>query len=192
MNTVFEKMEFCAANVATRDEAAFAKTVALLEDENWRVRYAAAVALGDRRDARTVDALVQTLRRENKAPLFSQPKLEGSAPAGSNIPFEVTFSAGTTEPVKEAWRRRGRLVQAVCFALGDIGTATPAVLELLHRYATDQGCDYTVRAAATKALGQIGQPESLPILEEATKDEEWCTACEGRKAVQKFRAAGIA
>jgi len=189
MNTVFEKMEFCAANAAVPEEAAFAKTLALLEDENWRVRYAAAVALGDRRDARAVDALLQVLRRENEAPIFTQPKLEGSAPAGSSVPFEMIFPAGTTESVKEAWRRRGRLVQAVCFALGNIGVATPGVMELLHRYATDQGCDYTVRSAASKALGQIGRPESLPVLEEATKDEEWCTACEARKAVQKLRAA---
>jgi len=34
MNTVFEKMEFCAANAAVPEEAAFAKTLALLEDEN--------------------------------------------------------------------------------------------------------------------------------------------------------------
>jgi len=189
MNTVFEKMEFCAANITQPDEAAFTQTLALLADENWRVRYSAAIALGDRRDPRAVDALVQALRRENEAPLFTQPKLEGGAHAGSNHPFEVIFPTGTTEETKEAWRCRGRVLQAACLALGNIGTTTPAALELLHDYALDQSRDYAVRAAACKALGQIANPESLPVLEKATQDEEWCTAREAQKAVQKIRPA---
>ena len=186
MNTVFEKMEFCAANATRHDEAPLAQTLALLADENWRVRYAAAIALGDRRDPRAVDALVETLLKENEAPLFTQPKLEGSAHAGSNDRFEVVFPAGTTEETKEAWRRRGRVIQAACLALGSIGTATPAVLELLHEYATDQSRDYVVRAAASKALGQLACPKSLPVLEKAARDEEWCTAREAQKALKKL------
>lgn len=189
MNTLFEKMEFCAANVTNPDEAAFTQTLALLGDENWRVRYATAIALGDRRDSRAVDGLVQLLRRENAAPLFTQPKLEGSAHAGSNESFQVLFPEGTTEEIKEFWRCRGRVIQAACLALGNIGSATPDALELLHEFALNQNRDYAVRAAACKALGQIDSPESLPVLEEARKDEEWCTACEARKAVQKIRSA---
>jgi len=188
MNTVFEKMEFCAANATQSDETAFIQTLALLSDANWRVRYAAAIALGDRRDPKAVDALVQALHRENEAPLFTQPKLEGGAHAGSNDPFNVIFPAGTTEETKEAWRRRGRVLQAACLALGNIGTADPAALELLYEFALNQNRDYVVRAAACKALGQIADAESLPVLEKASKDEEWCTACEARKSVQKIRA----
>jgi len=187
MKTVFEKMEFCAANASRQEEAAFTQTLALLADENWRVRYAAAVALGDRRDPRAVDALVQALRHENEAPLFEQPKLPGSCPAGCNIPFEVIFPEGTTEPTKEAWRRRGRVIQAAFLALGSIGTAAPGVLELLHRYATDQSRDYGVRAAACKALGQIAAPESLAVLEKAAGDEETCTKWEAKKGLKAIR-----
>jgi HEAT repeat protein len=187
MNTVFEKMEYCAANVP--DAAAFTQTAALLEDGNWRVRYAAAIALGDRRDPRAVDALLQVLRRENALPLFTQPKLEGSAHAGSSDPYEVIFPQGTTEATKESWRCRGRVMQAACLALGNIGKATPAVLALLHDFATGQERDYAVRAAACKAMGQIASKESLPVLEKASQDEEWCTSCEARKAVGKIRAA---
>ena len=190
MNAFFEQMEFCAANATASDETSFSKILALLDHEDWRVRYAAAVALGDRRDPRAVNALLQTLDGENEAPLFTQPKLEGGAPAGSNNPFGVVFPEGTTEATKEAWRRRGRVIQAACLALGNLGTATPPVLERLHRYATDQSCDYMVRAAACKALGQLARPESLPVLEKATGDEEWCTACEARKAVKMIRAGG--
>ena len=187
MNTVFEKMEFCAAGVTMQDESVFTQTLALLEDENWRVRYAAAVALGDRRDPRAVGALIQTLRRENEAPLFTQPKLEGSLAAGSNLPFAIAFPEGTTEAVKEAWRRRGRVIQAACLALGNIGEATPEVLELLHDHATGQSRDYVVRAAACKALTQIAAPESLTVLEKAAADEETCTKWEAKKGIKAIR-----
>jgi hypothetical protein len=186
MSTIFEKMEYCAANALSEDEDSFARTLALLKDENWRVRYAAAVALGDRRDPGAVDALVETLHLEGNAPLFSQPKLEGSLPARSNMPYEIAFPEGTTEAMKEAWRRRGRVAQAAFLALGNIGVATPAILELLHDYALDQSRDYIVRAAACKALGQLALPESLEIVEKATRDEEWCTACEARKALRNI------
>ena len=189
MNTAFDKMEFCAAHAAGQDESALMQTVALLGDDNWRVRYAAAVALGDRRDPRAVEPLLEALRREEEAPLFTQPKLEGSISAGSNINFTIPFPEGTTEETKEAWRRRGRLMQAACLALGAIGNATPAVLAPLHRYATDQACDYMVRAAACKALGQLARPESLPVLEQASGDEEWCTAREATKGIQKIKAS---
>lgn len=187
VNTVFEKMEFCAAHVSRQDEADFARTLGLLADADWRVRYAAAIALGDRRDPRAVDALVQALLLENEAPLFAQPKLEGSLDAGSNLPFAVLFPEGTTEPVKEAWRRRGRVIQAVCLALGSIGTASAEALKLLHEYATDQSRDYVVRAAACKALGQIAAPESLPVLEQAARDEETCTKWEAQKSLKSIK-----
>ncbi|HBC87673.1 MAG TPA: hypothetical protein DCZ94_12010 [Lentisphaeria bacterium] len=186
MNSTFDMMEYCAANATKKDDASFKKILTCLSDDNWRVRYAAAIALGDRKDPNAVDALVQVLDNEDKAPLFSQPKLEGGAHAGSNVPFSVIFPKGTTEATKEAWRRRGRLIQAACLALGNIGKTSPKALEKLHRYTTDQKCDYSVRAASCKALGQLASPESLPILEKATKDEEWCTSCEARKAVKKI------
>ncbi|HCE46954.1 MAG TPA: hypothetical protein DET40_25690 [Lentisphaeria bacterium] len=186
MNSVFDKMEFCVEHSSSQDERSLDKIISCLCDQNWRVRYAAAIALGDRRDPKSVDALLKALKKENQEPLFSQPALEGGAHAGSNIPFTVIFPEGTTEHTKEAWRRRGRLIQAVCLALGGIGATSPAVLEMLHRYATDQKCDYGVRAAACKALGQLASPESLPILQKAVGDEEWCTSCEAKKALKKI------
>ena len=184
MSTIFEKMELCAVNAKSKDQETLAETIVMLGDENWRVRYAAAIALGDRRDPAAVDALLQALNRENQEPLFTQPKLEGGGPAGAPDCAAIIFPLGTTDQTKEAWRRRGRVIQAICLALGNIAAASPAVLELLHRYATDQACDYAVRAAACKALGQLARPESLATLEKAIGDEEWCTSCEAKKAVR--------
>ncbi|MFZ2656585.1 MAG: HEAT repeat domain-containing protein [Victivallales bacterium] len=188
MNSTFDKMEFCVEHSNSHDDRSFDKTITCLGDHNWRVRYAAAIALGDRKDPKAVDALIRTLKKESQEPLFSQPALEGGAHAGSNIPFSVIFPEGTTEGTKEAWRRRGRLIQAICLALGNIGASSPAALEMLHFYAADQKCDYSVRAAACKALGQIASPESLPVLQKAVGDEEWCTSCEAKKAVESINS----
>ena len=186
MTTTFDKMEFCAAHSCNDDDSSI-KVISFLNDENWRVRYAAAIALGDRKNPDAVEALLKALNKEKDEPLFSQPTLKGGAHAGSNTPFSVIFPEGTTEETKEAWRRRGRLIQAILLALGNIGTASPAVLEMLHFYAADQKCDYSVRAAACKAIGQLASPESLPVLEKAANDEEWCTKCEAKKALKKIR-----
>jgi len=124
MNSIFDKMEYCAANATKKDNDSFKKIVSFLSDDNWRVRYAAAIALGDRRDPRATGPLLQALEIEDKAPLFSQPKLEGGAHAGSNVPFSVIFPKGTTEKTKEAWRRRGRVIQAICLSLGNIGKSS--------------------------------------------------------------------
>ena len=187
MNSVFDKMEFCVAHSNSKDDKSLEKIITCLGDQNWRVRYAAAIALGDRKNPDAVDALLKALNKEKDEPLFSQPTLKGGAHAGSNTPFSVIFPEGTTEETKEAWRRRGRLIQAILLALGNIGTVSPEVLEMLHFYAADQKCDYSVRAAACKAIGQLASPESLPVLEKAVTDEEWCTKCEAKKALKKIR-----
>ncbi len=186
MQTVYDKMEYCLAGADRQGQNSFERIVAFLSDGSWRVRYAAAVALGDRRDPKAVEPLLKALQKEIGEPLFSQPPLEGGAHAGSNSPFSVKFPEGTTEDTKEAWRRRGRLLQAICLALGSIGISSPEVLEILHRLATDQGCDYGVRAAACKALGQIASKDSIPILEKAAADEEWCTKTEAKKALRRY------
>jgi HEAT repeat protein len=186
MKSTFDKMESCISSSGCKDEKSFDRLLESLSDGNWRVRYAAAIALGDRRDPKAIDPLLKTLQKEITEPIFSQPPLEGGAHAGSNSPFSVQFPEGTTEETKEAWRRRGRLMQAICLALGSIGGSAPGMLEILHRYATDQSCDYGVRAAACKALGQIASKESVPFLEKAAADEEWCTKTEARKALDSI------
>ncbi|MGB2976078.1 MAG: HEAT repeat domain-containing protein, partial [Phycisphaerae bacterium] len=171
METTLLRMDACAAVAERGDASKLSDLVGALGDPDWRVRYAALVALGDLGDPRVVEPLLALLRAEASEPLFTQPPLEGGLPAD------------TTEATKEAWRRRGRLLQAGCLALANLGAPTAPLLELLHDFATDQTRDYMVRAAACKALGQLACPESLPVVEQAARDEEWCTACEARKAV---------
>jgi predicted dehydrogenase len=187
METTLDKMNACAAIAERGDASKVSALVGALTDPDWRVRYAAIVALGDLGDSRAVEPLLDLLRAEAIEPLFSQPPLEAGGPGGGATPFAVRFPEGTTETTKESWRRRGRLLQAGCLALANLGPPAAASLELLNDFATDQKRDYMVRAAACKALGQLACPESLPVLEQATRDEEWCTACEARKAVVAIR-----
>ncbi len=180
----FELMEQCARLACQQDEPSLRELMDLLADPDWMVQFAAAVALGDRRDPRAKEALLRLLRTEDAAPLYTQDKDIGSAPAGSNSAPEPEFPEGTTAATRAAWERRGRLKQAACFALADIGGADSVTLEFLHRYAADAKEDITVRAAAGRGLGILRDPSSRPFLAVAAQAEEWCTKTEAQKALR--------
>jgi len=187
---VYDRMESCiAASRRGGGESVALPMLAMLlnalKDEAWEVRYSAAVALGDLREPGAIDGLLALLKEEDAAALFSQPG-ECMGPAGSTVAPSPDLPQAVTKETLDAWRRRGRVKQAACFALGAIGKADPRVLDVLHRYAVDAAQDYMVRAAACKALGQIGSPASSRVLEAAANDEEWCTKTEARKALKSL------
>jgi len=183
----FAAMEECLRWAAEGDRQAVPELIQRLSHPDWRVRYAAAVALGDMRAAEAVPALLAVLAEEDKAPLFSQARSFGGGPAGSPAAREADEILRTT-PVEtlEAWRRRGRLKQAVCLALAEIGPAAYEAVPFLRRYAVDQNQDYAVRAAACHALGRIAAAANRDVLIQASQDEEWCTRTEARKALRRL------
>jgi HEAT repeat protein len=183
VNDSYHGMERCL-DLATP----LAAVIVALDNPDWQVRLAAIVALGDRRDPSSLGSLVALLAHENKEPLYSQQADLGGIPAGSPHGHTPRFPEGTPEATQTAWARRGRLKQAACLALGQIGVADRSALELLHRYAIDQAEDYAVRAAANKALGQLRHPSSRPVLEGAIADPEWCTRTEAVKALEHLTA----
>jgi len=180
---VYDRMESCIAASRRPGRESLSSLLKALHDEAWEVRYSAAVALGDLRDPAAVDGLLALLKGEDAAPLFSQPG-ECMGSAGSTLASSPDLPQSVANETLEAWRRRGRVKQAACFALGSIAKPDPRVLEVLHRYALDTAQDYMVRAAACKALGQIASPESRAALQAAANDEEWCTKTEARKALK--------
>jgi HEAT repeat protein len=188
MSPLFALIESCQTLARQPGSDATNSLIALLAHPEWRVRYAAAIAVGDRRDEAALPALLALLDDEDAAPLFSQPEDFGSGPAGTNLPIDMRLPAGTTPATREAWRRRGRIKQAVSLALGQLGLADARVVERLSRHATDQAQDYAVRAAACKALGQLAAPASRPYLTQASSDEEWCTKTEAAKALRNLTA----
>ena len=184
----FELMEQCAEIGLRGDTKALPVLFTALAHADWRVRYAAAVALGDVPDSSSVEPLLKALAVEDAASLYNQPPLPAGGFAGAPGGVRPTFAEGTTDDQIDAWRRRGRLKQAICLALGEIGENSPAVLVALHRYAVDAGEDYLVRASSCKALGKIASPTSRAVLTAASKDEEWCTAKEASKALERLPA----
>ncbi len=186
--THFELMDQCVDIGLRKDAASLPVLFMALAHADWRVRYTAAVALGDLRASAAVQPLLEALAIEDAAQLYSQPELPAGGSAGSPGGATPQFPAGTTPDQIEAWRRRGRLKQAICLALGEIGEGVPGVLSALHRYAVDSGENYMVRAAACKALGLIASPTSRAVLTAAAKDEEWCTSKEAVKALVRLPA----
>lgn len=181
----YAAMERCAVLAQQQDEASLTELFATLQHPEWRVRYAALVALGDRRDARALAPLLALLQAEDAAPLYTQTGELGGTPAGAPTAPQVQLPPGVDGVTYAAWERRGRLKQAACFALAEIGQADPRVLAALQRYAQSEQ-DYQVRAAAARALGMLPAAASRPALEQAAKDEEWCTKTEARKALAKL------
>jgi len=180
MSTQIEKMNRCM-----NSETSLEDVIALLQDADWHVAMAAAVALGDRADAKAVPALLALLQREDEAPLFSQTEDYSSSPAGSPFGASAKLPADTPHETAMAWERRGRLKQSVIWSLAAIGVSDAALLKKLQAYAVDQKQDYTVRAASCRALGILRDPSSRAALAQATSDAEWCTMTEAKKALAK-------
>ena len=184
MSRIFLSMERCAQLALDSDDQSLNELLAALEHTRWEVRYAAAIALGDRRDARAIPALLQVLSSEDDAGIYGQPKLiwDESGPI---------FPAGTTESDKDAWSRRWRLKQAAIIALGQIREPDPLLLNLLRRYAVDQDEEYGIRAASCRTLGLIPDAGSLEALVIAKGDPEFCARTEAHKAWDRVIAAGV-
>lgn len=182
----FDYMEKCIAAGQENDEQSYQFLLTALNDIDWQIRYAAIVAIGDRKNPAAIDALVKILRDENAAPIYTQDADYGGAPAGSPYSSELNLPAGTSDETRDAWHRRGRIKQAAIIAIGSIGTADPRALDLLHEYAVNQKEDYMVRAAACQTLGKLANPTSIPFLEKAVTDGETCTMMEAERALRQI------
>lgn len=180
-------MEKCIAAGQVNDAESFNMLLAALNDADWQIRYAAVVAIGDRKNPAAINALVKILQDENSAPIYTQDADYGGAPAGSPYASEPNLPASTTDETRDAWHRRGRIKQAAIIALGSIGIADPKALDLLHEYAINQKEDYMVRAAACQTLGILASPASKLYLEKAVNDNETCTMMEAVRALRRVK-----
>ena len=159
---------------------------------DWRVRYAAALAMAQDPMPRWLPFLQRMLEIESERQLYAQPAVRFSVGTGDTRmaeqigPIEVLFDAEYAEATKEAWRCRGRVRQAVLFAIAAIGTCDDELREMLHGFLRDPDEDFAVKAATARALGMIGHPDSVPFLHMAVAVDEWCTNREARKALQRM------
>jgi len=110
MNAPVNRMNRCIALSQVPGDEARRELLATLDVPEWPVRLAALVALGDRRDPATLNALLRVLELETAAPLYTQPgELEhvGAAQATAAPPvFPARHDrcdescVGTTEPAQ--------------------------------------------------------------------------------------------
>lgn len=188
MSVRIELMETSIELSGRRDLKSRETLIERLKHKDWRVRYAAAIALENFPAPESVDALIGVLKAEDASPIYGQDsKVGDSIHAGSNQKANMDFIRDVDDETLEAWRRRGRIKQAVCLTLGRIGREAEPSLPWLHRYAVGQKEDYSVRAAACKALGMIGNHSSMKILEQASNDQEWCTKTEAAKSLAAIK-----
>ncbi len=156
---------------------------------DWRVRYAAAVAIGARRIANALPVLEQMLAIEMQRPLYTQPKtkyigVEGDTSLAEQVkPFTVEFPYAVDAETQEAWKCRGRVKQAICFAIYDLGQVTDSLIHSLQQMVMNENEDAPVRAAAVRAMGKVGDSRCLSACLYATTIDEWCTRVEAEKAL---------
>lgn len=186
MASTYEKIEACQSAVVAGDASAVALIRKAMADADWQVRYAGAIAAGELKSPELVPVLMDVLKQEDAAPLYTQPGDLSGGPAGANTPMRAKLDAAD-EATLDAWRRRGRIKQAAIWALADIGQSSAALRAHLHRYAVDLKEDYAVRAAACRALGVLGDASSVAVLEKAATDDEWCTNCEAKKSLRLLK-----
>lgn len=166
------------------------------DHEDWRVRYAAAVAMGESGDARWLPRLRDLMEIEAGRELYSQPAVQefvgsydDTRMAEQIIATEAVFDRDYPESVMEAWRCRGRVRQACLLAVHAIGSATPELVDLIHTLLEDPDEDHSVKAAGAKALARVGDRRSIPALERALEFDEWCLQVEARKTLATLGGA---
>jgi len=135
-----------------RDARAAQPLLALLGDEHRQVRLAAMYAVGKVADPIATQPLLAELRSDDREFREAAAVSLGQIADGRAVPLLVASLDDPVEAVRE---------QAAA-ALGRIQPAEPAVLASIE--AVTASPDEGARRAAVFALGQIGNPASVPVL----------------------------
>lgn len=161
-------------------------------NENWQVRYAAAIAIGQHKDIGDIYYLKDMLQNENLRPLYTQPRAaftgsgDDTSMAEKLMPLTVNFERPVSPEELAAWQCRGRVKQACLYAAAAIGFADDDLLQLIHGCLQDD--DYSVKVAAIYALGFTGNKQSLAKLKLLAVSSEWCTRVEAEKAISRLES----
>jgi HEAT repeat protein len=179
--TAYDKMEECAVGCNLEKHSS---------DSDWQIRYSAAIGMGERKDAKWLSVLEQMIAHERNRPLYTQPpasfpgKPDDQTRLSEHIgPLEVVFDKHYDEETKDAWLCRGRVMQAILYAIYDIGSTTDNLLSLIHGCLDEKTNDLCIIAAAARTLGKVGDLSSMGLLEKLMQIDEWCTATEAKKSI---------
>ena len=182
-----ESVRHAAARaLSTLGAAAFPALVACLQQDDWRVREAAAIALGESGDERAIPLLIEALQDDAGevvvqaafglgnfkderviAPLIQvlgqwDPSTETAARALSRQ------GEPALQPLLDALRNDDDKISAsAAEALGYLGDkrAVDALIEALE--------NPEIRPFVVEALGRIGDPRAVPPLEALREDPSW-------------------
>ncbi len=157
----------------------------------WRVRYAAAIGMGETSDARWLPVLLKLMELESKRDLYGQPQVkefvgsyDDTLAAEQLVSTEAIWETPPTHAQREDWQCRGRVRQAAILAAHAIGQLDESWEQLLLTVLHDDREDAVVRTAAAKALSRVGGAASIPSLRDALAIDEWCLAIEVRKSLR--------
>lgn len=166
------------------------------DDPRWRVRYAAAIGMGESGDPAWLPVLRSMMAIEDGRDLYGQPQVRGfvgsyddTRAAELLVATEAIWESPPTPDQHDSWQCRGRIRQACILAVASIGSADPEWLAILHDVLRDAGEDNVVKAAAAKALARVGTAASIPHLQRALEVDEWCLTTEARKALSALGAS---
>ncbi len=158
---------------------------------DWRVRYAAAVAIGERADASLLPVLEEIVRREKGRPLYSQPSCRfENAPDDTGMaemvgPIRACFDREYDEETLQAWQCRGRVLQAAYFAYAKIGRESKFLNEEMYRI-LQEDVDDAAMAAGYVAFAACGGKEVYARLCEIGESKHYCANFERGKTLKKL------
>lgn len=160
------------------------------DDARWRVRYAAAIGMGESGDPTWLPVLRAMMAIEDGRDLYGQPQVrefigsyDDTRAAEQLVATEAIWESPPTPDQYDSWQCRGRVRQACILAVDAIGRADPEWRQILHDVLSDADEDSLVKAAAAKALANVGTTDSIPHLRRALELDEWCLTVEARKAL---------
>ncbi len=146
---VHEAWERALANKGVTMADSVAEHIAALKDEDWGIREDAALALGESRDPRGVCPLIETLRDSDQAVKAAA----ATALTAIGGPAVVDLSYCLQDPDLSVQEAAASILSTI---------ADERVLEPLHSALVSQ--DWVVRMHAARAVGRLGNPQSIETL----------------------------
>ena len=159
-----------------------------VEHPDWRVRYGLAVAIGEHGTKEDIPLLERILKQEEGRPLFNQPAAQFSNCTDDTRlseyigPLTMHFDKEYPEDTLQAWQCRGRIYQAVYFAIYKIGYMPDhwkgKTLEFMKTCT-----DYAVVASMCIALRCTKDKSIIPVLKEI-EGTDFCSSFELKKTIR--------
>lgn len=159
-----------------------------VDHPDWHVRYGLAVAIGELGTKEDIPLLEKILKMEEGRSLFNQPGAHFSNCTDDTRLSEyiglltMHFDREYPEEVMQAWQCRGRIYQAVFFAVYKIGYFPESWKEKTLEFMKTCS-DYAVVASMCIALRRTNDKSIIPALKEI-EGTDFCSSFELTKTIR--------